>query len=226
MATPWTPTAPERPFHQHLLRSAAPTWQAMLEHPFLRATADGTIPDQVFATWLVQDYLFVRGAIPFMGVLLAKAPPELYAPLADAIVVLNHELVLFRQQAHAHAIDLDQHTLSPTCHAYLQFLLATAYTQPFTRGFTVLYGLERAYLDSWMWVKQHQQARSRWQAFINNWTSDAFRGYVDWLARTLDQQVRNIPTEEAAKLEELFQLTARYEYMFWEMAQREQRWPA
>ena len=43
-------------------------WEAMLAHPFLRRTADGTLPDAVFANWMRQDYLFVRAAVPFLKV--------------------------------------------------------------------------------------------------------------------------------------------------------------
>ena len=45
----------------------------MLDHPFLRAVRDGTLPDAAFARWLRQDHLFVAGSLPFLGALLAGA---------------------------------------------------------------------------------------------------------------------------------------------------------
>jgi thiaminase/transcriptional activator TenA len=218
-------TAQPVPFHQHLLAIAQPIWDATLDHPFLKSTADGSIAEETFRTWLVQDYLFVQSAVPFLGVLLAKAPADLYRPLADAIVALNRELDLFRQQAEAHGVLLDGATMSPTCHAYVQFLMATAYGRPFEQGFTVLYGAEKAYLDAWATVKTHQRSPSPWQAFIDNWTSDAFQGYVTWLASTLDRLVAAKSEIDLASLEQLFLLTARYEYLFWEMAMSGETWP-
>lgn len=213
------------PFHQRLLAAAKPVWDATLAHPFLAATAAGTIPDETFATWLVQDYFYVRELVPFMGVLIAKAPPHLRSPLADAVVVFNRELELFREQAQAHGIALDGHTMAPTCHAYVNFMLVTAYTQPFAHALTVHYAAEKAYLDAWTWVKAHQEAPSPWQAFIDNWSSEAFGAYVAWLAETLDALAAAASAREQASMEELFVLTARYEYLFWEMAMSGETWP-
>jgi len=212
-------------FHQRLLRVAQPVWQATLAHPFLTAVAEGTIADATFKTWLVQDYFYVRELIPFMGVLIAKAPPELRAPLSDAVVVFNRELALFREQAEAHRVALEGQAMAPTCHAYVQFMLATAYGRSFEEAFTVHYGAEKAYLDAWTWVKEHQREPSPWQAFIDNWSSDAFRQYVDWLAQTLDELAAGKSERELAAMEELFLLTARYEYLFWEMAMSGETWP-
>jgi thiaminase/transcriptional activator TenA len=209
-------------FHEELLSLAKPVWEAMLAHPFLAATATGQVTESSFKTWLAQDYLYVRETVPFLGVLLAKAPPALRDPLSEAIGTLNRELELFRQQAEELGVVLEGLELAPTCHAYTQFMLATAYARPFAAGFTVLYGLEKAYLDSWMQVKTNQQGPSPYQAFIDNWTSQAFQDYVAWLGRTLDELVHQ---QDRLELERLFLLTARYEYLFWQMAWNQEGWP-
>jgi thiaminase/transcriptional activator TenA len=194
----------------------------MLAHPFLTATAAGQVTESSFKTWLAQDYLYVRETVPFLGVLLAKAPPALRAPLSEAIGTLNRELDLFRRQAEELGVVLEGLEMAPTCHAYTQFMLATAYSRPFAAGFTVLYGLEKAYLDSWMQVKTNQQGSSPYQAFIDNWTSQAFQDYVAWLGHTLDELVQQ---QDRVELERLFLLTARYEYLFWQMAWNQEGWP-
>jgi thiaminase len=212
-------------FHQRLLVATGPIWNDILSHPFLASTADGSISDRVFKTWMAQDYLFVREEIPFLGVLISKAPPPLRPPLADAAVALNRELELFREQATARGVTLDGVELSPTCHAYVQFLMATAYGRSFEEGFTVLYGVEKAYLDSWAWVKTNQRGPSPWQAFIDNWTGNAFQDYIAWLAATLDELAAGKSEADLANMKELFLLIARYEYLFWEMAASEETWP-
>ncbi len=78
-------------FHHRALAAARPVWEALRHHPFLIAVADGSIPDDVFRTWLVQDYLFVEAAVPFLGVLLAKAPARLRPPLAGPRVAMEHD---------------------------------------------------------------------------------------------------------------------------------------
>ncbi len=212
-------------FHQQLLEQAGDLWQAMLAHRFLKMTAEGSIPDATFKTWMRQDYIFVRDAIPFIAVLLAKAPVECRPNLTQVLPALDIELNLFRKNAEAHGVNLENVQPSPTCHAYLQFLMATVYGRSFEEGFTVLYAAEKAYLDSWMQVKENLKGKSPWQAFIDNWTSPAFQQYVDWLAATLDELAKGKPKVELERMSDLFLMTARYEYLFWEMAATGQEWP-
>ncbi len=212
-------------FHRQLLAAARPVWDRILGHPFLAAVADGSIDDETFRTWMAQDYLYVQGMVPFMGALVARAPVDQRAFLIEATQALLRELELFREQAEAHGVVLEGVEPAPTCHAYLNFMLATACTRPYPCGFTVLYALEKAYLDSWLWVKAHQEGPSPWQAFIDNWTHPAFQGYVEELARILDGLAAEASEDQRREMEALFRLTARYEYLFWEMAYRREGWP-
>lgn len=213
------------PFHEELIERARPVWDAMLAHPFLSAVADGSIPDERFAAWLRQDYLFVREAIPFLALLVAKAPLVHRSQLVQAILALQAELALFEQMAGEHGVPLADVEPAPTCHAYLQFLHATGYGRPYPEALAVLYGAERAYLDSWSHVKRLQREPSRWQAFINNWTSEPFRRYVEWIGSELDALAAAATPAGRDEIAALFVMTARYEIRFWDMAFGGERWP-
>ncbi|OGB60620.1 MAG: hypothetical protein A2Y94_03180 [Caldithrix sp. RBG_13_44_9] len=215
-----------RPFHEQLLSESKELWGAILHHPFLQETASGKISAHTFKTWMQQDFIFVQEAIPFVAVLLAKSPENLRTNFIQILSGLDQELGLFRKNAQAHGVNLDNLKAAPTCHSYLQFLMSTAYNCSFLEGFTVLYSAEKVYLDSWMEVKKKLKGKSPWEEFINNWTSQGFQQYVDWLAVTLDDLAENLPLRQIEKLRELFQTTGRYEYLFWEMAYREEKWPA
>lgn len=213
------------PFHQTLLAEAAPLWEKMLGHPFLSAVADGSIADETFKAWVVQDYLFIREALSFLSILHAKAPHHLRPTLGQTIVGIHQELDLFRKQAEAHGISFEGATMSFVCQAYAHFLKATAYERSFEEVFTVIYGTEKTYLDCWLRVKQEQAAPSRWQAFIDNWTSEAFQGFVTWLATTLDEIAAHKSPHDLEAMRDLFLMTVRYEYMFWEMVYTDTGWP-
>jgi len=211
-------------FHQKLLDRSKDLWRKILNHKFLKTTADGSIPDDTFKTWMKQDYIFVREAIPFIAILLAKAPLHLRSNFIDIISALNIELGLFRKNAQNHGVNLENLEPFPTCHSYIQFLMNTAYNCSFEEGFTALYAAEKVYLDSWMAVKNNLKAKSPWLEFIDNWTSDGFQQYVGWLAVTLDELAQGKPERDLKKMKEMFQLIARYEYLFWEMAATKGDW--
>lgn len=212
-------------FHDECLARTRSLWQAMLAHPFLQETAACRIPDAVFGNWLRQDYLFVREGVRFICTLAARAPERLRRPLASAIPALEAELELFARMARDKQIELQHATMAPTCHAYVQFLHATAWQASFEEGFTLLYGAEKAYFDSWRWVRDHLTGASPWQPFIERWAGEEFSGWVAWLETALDELAAASSAAVRERMAEIFLLTARYELRFWEMAYRAESWP-
>lgn len=207
------------------LQRVRPLWDRMLDHRFLRETRDGTIAHETFAIWMRQDYLFVEAGIPFVSALLPRAPRRHWAALSDVVAMLQKELVFFRERAEAVGVDLDDVRPSFTNHAYIQFLMATAYQGSYAEAYTLLYAAEKCYHDSWSVVKKGLDPSSPWYPFVENWAGDAFAGYVDYLAGELDALAAENGPAPRARMAELFELTVKYEIAFWEMAAAQEGWP-
>ena len=212
-------------FCDEQLRRIRPLWDRMLDHPFLLETRDGRIERDVFATWMRQDYLFVEAAIPFISALLAKAPREHWEPLARVVTALMKELALFEERAGAVDIEIAGTRPAFVNHAYIQFLMATAHGASFAEGYAVLYAAEKAYFDSWRVVAAGLPADSPWVPFVDNWAGPAFAEYVDYLEAQLDLLAADAGDAERGRMAELFELTARYELAFWDMAHSGAGWP-
>ena len=210
--------------HDQLTR-LGPLWAAMLDHRFLRDTRDGTISDERFAVWMRQDYLFVEAAIPFIAALIPRAPRDHWAPLAGVITALEKELALFEERAEAVGVTLRGTPASFTNHAYIQFLLATAYRASYVEAYTVLYTAEKAYHDSWKVVQAGLATDSKWYPFVENWAGEAFAQYVAYLEAELDKLAEQAGATERERMAEYFELTTKYEIAFWEMAATGETWP-
>jgi thiaminase/transcriptional activator TenA len=197
----------------------------MLAHRFLRDTRDGTISDERFAVWMRQDYLFVEAAIPFIAALLSRAPERHWEPLAGVIAALGKELKLFEERAQAVGVDLRDAPPAFANHAYIQFLMATAYRASYAEAYTVLYAAEKAYHDSWKAVKVGLARDSKWYPFVENWAGEAFAQYVTYLEGELDALAEQAGSEERTRMATYFELTTKYEIAFWEMAATGEEWP-
>jgi thiaminase len=197
----------------------------MLTHRFLEETRDGTIPDGRFAVWMRQDYLFVEAAIPFIAALIPRAPRDHWEPLAGVITALEKELRLFEERAQAVGIDLRGTPPAFTNHAYIQFLMASAYRASYAEAYTVLYAAEKAYHDSWKVVETGISRDSKWYPFVENWAGDAFGQYVEYLETELDKLAAAAGADERDRMAQYFELTAKYEIAFWEMAATGEEWP-
>lgn len=212
-------------FTDQLLEDYEPLWQRMLGHRFLRETRDGEIAETTFARWMRQDYRFVEAACPMLAALISKAPLEHRPPLTDALSALYDELDLFRDRARAAGIEVEEAEPAFICHAYIQFLLATAHRRSYAEGFTVLYAAEKAYHEAWKVVADGVGPASTWQPFVENWAGDDFAAYVAFLEGTLDDIAAGASEAERERMAELFETTVRYEVAFWELAYTSTGWP-
>jgi len=202
-----------------------PLWRTMLDHRFLRETRDGTISRETFARWMRQDYLFVEAAVPFIGALMAKCPPHHREPLTQTLGALHTELRLFEERATAVGVDLRGAPPSFVNHAYIQFLMASAYQKRYAEGYTVFYAAEKSYHDSWKVVKAGIDPKSPWFAFVENWAGEPFAQYVSYLESQLDVLAERESAVVREAMANLFELTVKYEIAFWEMAATGESWP-
>jgi thiaminase len=211
-------------FVDDLHRRYEKDWQKMLAHPFLAETAAGTIPDERFANWVKQDYIYVREAIPFIALMIPKAPLTHRKALSYMISGYHQELELFEKMAAEHGIGLEGVEPAPINLAYNNFLRTTAALEPYEVAYTALYTGEKAYLDSWLTVKRAQKSPSKWQAFIEQWTSEAFQQWVASLGHELNALAEGASENLRVKMERCFVYGLRYEYQFWDLAYHGGSW--
>ena len=212
-------------FVREQLERLRPLRERMLSHPFLLQTRDGTIPFETFATWMRQDYLFVEAAVPFIALMVPKAPPAHWELHTNIMAMFHKELGLFRERAEAAGVDMSDLRPSFVNHAYIQFLIATASQRSYAEIYTVLYAAEKAYHDSWTVVRNGIDPASPWFPFVENWAGKAFAGYVAHLEAELDRLAEAAAPAERERMAELFETTLRYEIAFWDMAMSGDGWP-
>ncbi len=188
-----------------LIRNAAELWDAATRAPFLDAAAAGNLPEPAFRRWLAQDYLFATGLTAYQAIMLSKAPRSAHRVLISGLVALDEELEWF--ESHARRLDLDLAVRPhPTCRAYVDFLMRSAYGAPWPVLAAILFGVEVSYLAAWSALPP----TGPYAEFIARWSSTAFQRYVDELARLAHQY----PHEAA---QEFFNQVLLYERDFWRM---------
>ncbi|OGC90998.1 MAG: hypothetical protein A2W25_07935 [candidate division Zixibacteria bacterium RBG_16_53_22] len=202
----------------------AAEWDKMLSHPFITELGQSRLDDTIFDFWAMQDYIFVREAIRFFSVLMARFPRKYQKPFQQTLAGLEHELEIFHEYAKKRGIDLDNVQPTPICHAYNSFLLSSAYHEDVDANFVILYTAEKAYHEAWKKVRTGIKKGTPYESFIENWAGEEFRQYVDWLGSELDSMTEGYPESRLARLDEIFLLTVRYEYLFWEMAYNRLKW--
>jgi thiaminase/transcriptional activator TenA len=196
-----------------LIQAHEADWLAATHHAFLEQVQDGSLPYEAFATWLGQDYHFASTLLDSQCLILANAPRPDQGLLIGGLFALDSELSWFEANAAIYSIDLTQLPL-PTCRKYQDFLLALQY-KPYVVQIICIWALEKAYFDSW---SSALPGAPKYKEFIDRWTSDAFRDYVDGLEAAVDKAMAGASKEELAIADVYFMWIVRYEKDFWDMA--------
>jgi thiaminase/transcriptional activator TenA len=186
-----------------LVQGAGELWHLATSSPFLDAVSDGSLPEEAFHRWLQQDRLFVLGLTSFAAIMAARVPREAQRSVIHGLAALNDELDWFEKHLGRRGLQPDIPT-HPTCHRYVDYLLASAYTKTPDELLAIYFGVEAAYVQAW----GRMQPQGPYAEFIDRWTNEAFVAYVVELMRLTEGS-------EAGQAE--FDRVCRFEAEFWTM---------
>ena len=199
------------------LRAAAPSWDAVLSHPFVRGLGDGSLREQAFRFYIRQDYLFLIDYGRLLSLGAARAPRlswmRAFASLSSS--VLETEMSLHREFAARWDVsDLESERAAPATSAYCNFLLRTASLGDFGE-------LAAAVLPC-MWSYAEIGA-----SLAGSATSDRYREWIDMYASAefaeLASWARSVVDEVSGDgMEAAFEASCAHEVAFWEAAFRAQ----
>ena len=213
-----------------LRREAAGIWEAQHQHPFVRGIGDGKLDMEKFKFWLRQDYVFLIEYARLLGLAAARSPDlgtmTRFAGLLEE--TLETEMSLHRAYANEFGVsreELEQEPPAPTTRAYTDFLLRIAATGDFVE-------LAAALLPCmWSFSEIGQRlaapplpSDTRYAQWIAMYSSREFAELAGWCRDLVDNLAAGLPERELKKLEEAFLTSSRYEWQFWEMAWKMERW--
>ncbi|ELZ04297.1 thiaminase II [Natrialba aegyptia] len=215
-------------FSDHLLDAGADIWDAQKRHPFVTELAAGTLEEASFRHWVKQDYRYLLDYARLFSIAGTKARDEATMThlLGVAHNVLEHELDLHREFAADYGIssaELESVEKAPTCVAYTNFLVRTAYEGSLAEIAGALYPCMQGYLDVAEHMAELADEEHRYTPFIEMYTGEEFREATAWCREFVDRCGERYPGEREAMCE-AFLTSAKLEYRFWEMAYTREGW--
>ncbi|MCJ7627126.1 MAG: thiaminase II, partial [Longimicrobiales bacterium] len=213
-----------------LFATAEPLWADQLNHPFVRGLGDGTLAEERFKRWVLQDYRYLKEFARVFAWAAAKADRldsmSWYARVLD--LTLNTEMELHRQYAarfHLTASDLEAEPMWPTTRAYTDFLIRTAADGDMMDLLAALLPCAWGYLYlAQKLAEGGLPADLRYTEWISQYSSEEFAQALEWLRAELDHLATGIPEDKRKRLFEIFILSTRYEWLFWEMCWKGESW--
>ena len=217
-------------FSDRLRQRAAGIWEAQHQHPFVRGIGDGKLDLEKFKFWLRQDYVFLTEYARLLGLAAARSPDiETMTRFAGLLEeTLETEMSLHRAYADEFGIsreELEREQPAPTTQAYTDFLLRVAAMGDFAELAAALLPCMWSFSEIGQRLAvQPAPGDKRCAQWIAMYSSREFAELAGWCRDLLDNLAAGLPERELKKLEEAFLTSSRYEWQFWEMAWKMQRW--
>jgi thiaminase/transcriptional activator TenA len=219
-------------FSDHLRKLAQPIWAEQFTHPFVVALGNGTLPERKFKYYILQDSRFLGELSRVFAAGALRAPDSdsalRFAKLAEETITVERSLhETYGKRWRMTAKTMASVPMAPTNYAYTRHLLTVAHTGSATE-ITVV-----ALPCAWIYcvVGQHllKKGPPKQTHPYRNWlmlyASPEFAEVQRWMRGKVDQWAKTAGKEERRRMEESFLISSRYEWMFWEMAWNEEKWP-
>lgn len=216
-------------FTQELWDQIRPIYAQTLKHPFLTGLSSGTLPRDRFEFYLLQDSHYLRAFAQALSVLAAKAPREEWA-----ITLNEHAAAALKVERQLHESILASYGISkkamaearpaPTNYAYTNHLLAAVWQRPFAEGLAALLPCYWIYWEVGKELKKRGSKNPDYQRWIDQYAGEEYGKIVEQVLAMMDEEAGRLDGPARQQARDLFTLSARYEYMFWDMAWRKERW--
>ena len=222
--------SPQQPFTDQLWKKNQDVYQQILQHPFLKGLTDGSLDREAFAFYMIQDAYYLREFARALDATAAKAPKEEWAALLS-----THAADTFRYERQLHESVFKEYGISlseirntepaPEAFAYTRFLVATAFSRPFSESLGALLPCYWIYWEVGKELKRHGSPNPIYQKWINAYSSEDYGRAVQAVLAIVNEVARDANSNEIKKMKEHFRRSTRYEWMFWDSAYHRRPWP-
>ncbi|MDE3017877.1 MAG: thiaminase II [Nitrospirota bacterium] len=219
-------------FCNHLKQLAQPIWDAQLTHPFVVALGKGTLPQRKFKYYILQDARFLGDLARIFSAAAQKAPE---AESALRFNKLAEETILVERSLHESygkkwKLTPKQMTsvpMAPTNYAYTRHMLSVAATGSAAEITVVALPCAWIYyvVGKHLLKKGLPREGHPYRDWLLLYASPEFAAVQEWMRAKVDQWAAQASKAERQRMEEVFVISSRYEWMFWEMSWNEEEWP-
>jgi thiaminase/transcriptional activator TenA len=209
-------------------QSVQPTYAQILEHPFVQQLQAGTLAQDIFLRYLLDDARYLSGYARALAMISGRLPDTADVALLarSAAGAVEAERVMHAALLGEHGIDIDgPGEPSPTCRLYTSSLISAVATEPVEVALAAVLPCFRVYAEVGAAIAAAaapDHPYSTWIAMYSDPEFSAITGDVEALA---DRLAKRAGAGVPERMDAAYAQSTRLEWMFWDSAWRGERWP-
>jgi thiaminase (transcriptional activator TenA) len=208
----------------------ADTYDVIRTMPFNAELAAGTLSEARFKHYITQDAHYLIGFGRALTLAAAKAPnPDRivqFAKSAEGAIVVERALhgSFFERYGITPAI-FERTPLSPACHHYVSYLIATAYGEPYEVVLGALLPCFWIYAEVGRDIHARAAPKNPYQAWIDTYAGEEFHAAVRAVIAATDEVAADASPPLRTRMHAAFARATQLEWVFWDSAFRLETWP-
>jgi thiaminase (transcriptional activator TenA) len=205
-------------------------YKQILVHPFIEGLTDGSLEEDAFKFYVLQDALYLRDYARALAVCAAKSPSEegikMFCEHAAGAITVERQLhKSFFADFGITEDEVKSTQMAPINLAYTSYLLTVAYGGSFSEAVGAVLPCYWIYWEVGKTLLERRSPNPLYGRWIDTYGGEEFAEVVRAVLALTDELGQGLTPEEQDKMTQHFVTTARYEWMFWDMGYRKEEWP-
>ena len=200
-------------------------YKSIIDHPFNQELAQGTLAKEKFQFYMKQDSLYLVDFARALAIAASKATtPE------DLVILLDFSKGAILAERSLHEFYFDYYGIkldvgkAPGCFTYTHFLISTATHSSYKETLAALLPCFWIYREVGMHIHKNAAENNPYQKWIDTYSGDEFQAIVQNAIDLTDRVAEGANAEQTKRMQEIFVVSTRLEWMFWDSAYNLERW--
>jgi len=216
-------------FTESLWGSIGDIYDKTLNHPFIRGLIEGSLDEEAFRFYVIQDALYLRDYARGLALLGAKAPQDRWLMMfiehaRDVILVERALHESFFKDWQLTDEEIYSTPMAPTNLLYTSYLLKTAYERPFREILGCFLPCYWIYWEVGKELERRGSPKELFRRWIQTYSSEQYASIVRQVLEVMDQVSQGLKEEDLRLIRNHFIVTSKLEYLFWDMGFQKQVW--
>lgn len=207
-----------------------PLYERIVAMPFNAELAAGTLREDRFRHYIIQDAHYLEGFARALALASAKAENAdqivQFAEAAKTAIIVERALHAdYFAKFGITPADFSAARPTPVCDHYVSYLLRTASLESFAVALAALLPCFWIYLEVGKNIHARAVKPNPYQAWIDTYAGEDFENAVKSVIATTDNVAARASEQTRAAMNAAFTRATQLEWMFWDSAYRLDDWP-
>jgi thiaminase (transcriptional activator TenA) len=206
-------------------------YKKILEMPFNSELANGTLDENIFKSYMIQDYIYIEYYRKAFAILLTNAPDKDAADFIVSLIMSTVDKISSVHDVYIKNFNITETELTktsplPSTELYISYIIKTVTMEPFEIGLVAMLPCYWVHYQLGIGMdKSKPSEKNKYATWIKaNAPDQHYKDEINAYIKRLNCYMESTSTENRSKIKQAFKTAMNLEYKFWDGVYRDIQW--